>query len=296
MKSQAPSQSESKITTNTSNKPPVNSGISLLASQFMDMFDSSKFDPNLLGKRTSPSLEESLEANIQKKLKTPLNSQNFPSNPFLQNLNNFMVQPSFPPVLNPTTFLGQDLALPNLLGNDILRMQHFQNYKLLYSLHQEQKQRLEASRNDLLNTVSLFDNKGKVPVNTTKTLQAQLGIDVKEEYVKQEEPPVVKVAQKSLERTALKAAARKKINKEKKTPLIQKESLPPSSEEVQNNDVNSKSLLENGEEPALLEYTRVFPDWDLATIFKFLRSGKAFGTFEQRRGQRLEKKLSTLKR
>jgi len=43
-------------------------------------------------------------------------------------------------------------------------------------------------------------------------------------------------------------------------------------------------------EPVLVEYTKTFPEWDIATIFSFLQSGKSKESFEKEKEFRAERK------
>lgn len=44
-------------------------------------------------------------------------------------------------------------------------------------------------------------------------------------------------------------------------------------------------------EPALMDFTRQFPDWDLATIFDYIKSGKSKELFEKEKQCKIERKL-----
>lgn len=105
---------------------------------------------------------------------------------------------------------------------------------------------------------------------------------VKQEYVKQEEAPVSQKTPSS------------KISKTDIDPQPSYASeMSDSSPETPLQMVKNKApvLLEGA--PALAEFTRDFPDWDLATIFSFLRSGKPKTTFEKEKNFRNERKMRT---
>jgi len=67
-------------------------------------------------------------------------------------------------------------------------------------------------------------------------------------------------------------------------------SLHETTSEAFEDKTNENVQIVPYKEPVLVEYTKSFPEWDLATIFSFLRSGQTKSSFEKEKEFRMERK------
>jgi len=95
---------------------------------------------------------------------------------------------------------------------------------------------------------------------------------VKEEYVKQEETT----------KSPTLMASKWVSDYKSETCMTSQDNLSETSE-VKAEPIQVK-------EPTLVEYTKAFPEWDIATIFSFLQSGKSKESFEKEKEFRAERK------
>jgi hypothetical protein len=246
-------------------------GVSAIASQLMNMFDPFKLNTSLLNKRPASNIDNAVEEELQKKLKTAALASNFQA-PGLNPLAGLLLQQN--PLMNPLFGAGlPNKGLPDFF--DPMRLQNLQNLNLLLNLNQSKLQ-------ENLSALPVVNNKkteAPAAPKPTKTAAKQKSpstkLTIKEEYLNQED-----------------------VHTSHESPMSVKRAL---SDHKSTNDTTSDNLEEKViptqftplmvEEPVLAEYTRMFPEWDLATIFNYLKSEKSMQEFEKDRLQRLEKKM-----
>ena len=226
-------------------KNPTDQSLSTLASHYMKMFDFPQPENVLLGKRSAQSLGNLSQILLEKKTKTSFFANNMATNSVSSILPGISVQQKF--MMN-SPLQNFDKFDPNTLG--------------LLALHQNfalgsiNEIGLGYEQNNFLRENDVLDGDG---------------ILIKEEFMKQEECDQNNQSI-SIHTNSLKT----------KVKLHQKNS---SSYEHSNNDY--KTSHKNSEfdenEPVLSEFTKSYPDWDLLTIFRFLRSGKSRIAFEAER-------------
>lgn len=254
---------------------PVDRRTSALASQYMDMFDASKLDTSLLTKRTNQAFDNLYQDNIQKKVKTLMASNDFKPTGFPQNLlfqqNNLFNNLPF-----------QSNPLMDQIQAELGRAQQIQTLNLLLGNMKQQQQQspkipqFPSTKLNNQNNIALNYNKNGLAAKNHKTPQ---NLCVKEEYVKHEETSQGSPSLKSDKPTMCDTKSDTHVTTD-------------SLSEIDKNDLHS--FLEDG--PVLVEYTKAFPEWDLATIFSFLKSGKPKDSFEREKKFRMERKLRKMKK
>ena len=266
--------------TSTSPSHPKDSSVSALASQFMDMFDPSKLDNTLLNKRPNPNLDH---FELQKKLKTHniWNSQHgqLPQN----NMASLLFQQN---MFNGLNFPVNNLTMNDGFSQDFAKLQQLQNLNLLLNLNksQYQQQQIPTANPSLFTNPFLNkDGLGSGLMKNFENSQQQVGLKIKEEFIKEEESvqSITNVLKKLAGKTA------KPAPKEE----VESSSTCTNEEKDEEEEQSVKTFIPSNKEPALVLYTEAFPDWDLATIFMFLKSNKPQDVFEKERQIKLERKL-----
>jgi len=177
------------------------------------------------------------------------------------------------PLMNPLFGAGlPNKGFPDLF--DPMRLQNLQNLNLLLNLNQSKLQ-------ENLSAIPANNKKTETPAapKSTKTSAKQKSpstkLTIKEEYLNQEDVHTSHESPVSVKRA-----------------LSDHKSTNDSASETHEEKVIPTQFtpLMVGE-PVLAEYTRMFPEWDLATIFNYLKSEKSMQEFEKDRLQRLEKKM-----
>lgn len=247
--------------------------LSSLVSQYMDMFDPLKVNASLLQKRERQTVDNFYQNEVQKKVKTIMGSRDCAPISAIPNLASMLFHQNIP--LNQSF---QNIPLTEQLKlNHLRNLQQVQNPNFTINLQQEafqlQSQLFNKEKN-ILNTL----------LNSQKPLKTMEEAKVKEEYVKQEEAPLSK------------GSPNLNLGKGKITECMSEnnttnDSLSEAS--ADKNDFFMPSPIR--EEPVLAEYTKAFPDWDLATIFSFIKSGKSVDAFEKEKKFRMERKLKKQK-
>lgn len=105
--------------------------------------------------------------------------------------------------------------------------------------------------------------------NSQSLLQMKVQQSLKQEYIKQEEAPT---SQSSPNSNPFKSTLSDKHTMNEDSPVHQTSTLEMT-------------------EPALVDFTREFPDWDLATIFSYIKSGKSREVFEKEKQYKIERKI-----
>jgi len=250
-------------------------GASDLTSQLMNMFDPSQLN-TILGKRPNSLLNNpSLQPDLLKKIKmSNTNLFNFPlgasgvSNLFLNNT----------PNLNGLGAFGSSFGLNDNIAQ-LSQLQQLQSLSLLVNNNNQGSLKNLLPQNMLYSSLNNL-NSLKQEVKELPLIQEK-AFTVKQEFVKQEDNSSFT---ESTSQKTLKASKKAAKNQE----MVHTDDTASESSETK---ILKKVISnQNEEEPALTELTKVFPDWDLATIFNFMRSGKAIEVFEKERLVKLENK------
>lgn len=261
-------------------KASPKSKVSALVQQYMDMFDPDKLEPNLLTKRKTPPFDSILQDVLKKKVKDFTIPINKPSSFSTSDLTTFM--PLYQNHLLDSSF-GKKTDLKQ--GYDIVdgqfktefdRIQQTPGLGLLLSMRQQQEALCFSTglmQQNNLNFISnqMFQKNGE-------------NVYVKEEYIKQED------SETNLEAVSL-GFAKELTNNFQIKNQIEKDSLLET--DTENSEIHDPLI---SEEPVLAEFTKGFPDWDLVTIFSFLKSGKTKDYFERERKSKAERKLRKRRR
>jgi len=265
------------LSNNLSNEPKKTQNVTLiaphdsetklspLASHYMSLFDPQNLNTDLLTKRKNPALSDPIPDELQKKLKTTLISNGIPSVPVPSLLTPLLKQQQFLPTQEPKN-LYQELSD----RMNVLRLQRLQNLSLLLSLQQ-------AKPDIPLGFPSLLINNGLISEKVPLIL---------------EKPN--KIEERCPKREGL---------QQKKSPQSQGSPLSRISKHSINH--NTKDFALEGQEdilnnrPVLSEFTRRFPDWDLSTIFNYIKSGKSLEEFEKEKKSKIvrpkKSKVKTMK-
>jgi len=222
------------------------SEISPLVANYMKLFDQQNLTTNLLHKRQNPALNDSIQDEIQKKLKTSLLSSGF-TNPAVPNLLSplFQQQPLFLPQNT-----GGSLKEINDLVN-VMKLQRLQNLSAFLGM-QQPKPELFTGLPLLMNNALISPTNEKISLTEEKTQKLKENILIKEGLL-----------QEKTESSPLSNLSKRSVNKKL-------HNIPA---------INSGESLKDA--PVLCEFTRTFPEWDLSTIFNYLRSGKSRDEFEK---------------
>jgi len=225
----------------------------------MKLFDPSQLDTTILGKRQNSFINNSnFQPDLMKKVKlstpAPFNfSGGSPSLP------NFLLN-------SPTQF--PQVGFGGNFNQELSKLQQLQTLSLL----------LNVNQGNLTNFPT--PNLLLPSFNTMKSEEVKEKPAIKEKIcmVKQEE-------NSTIERTpSPKLVKPKKIVKTQETVNTE----DTASEFSEEKDLGNVQFEED--ESPLIELTKRFPDWDLATIFNFIRSGKSRQVFEKERLIKLENK------
>jgi hypothetical protein len=183
----------------------------------------------------------------------------------------------------PMGFPQNDLIFQNPMFKDVMRhmnqdIQAFQQAQ--YLQYMSMRNQFDTGQNqDLL--------------HNSKILQQQTNINESVKNLKEEEQDLV-----------VKPLKNNHINDKNEYQEI-KNSKMPSHQKTNSNGLKakhkgakkkSKEERQKEQEPILAEFTKVFPDWDLATIFEFVKSGKSKENFEKDRKTRKRRKYRTGKK